>query len=90
MEMMDTPYEADSYAYDLSSVTFNSLPAYEEPGDMASTGEFANDMGYDPQRHWEARDRPADVFVLGDFESTFGMEQLSIDQISQMPGSDSN
>ncbi|MBE9062878.1 M23 family metallopeptidase [cf. Phormidesmis sp. LEGE 11477] len=45
-------------------------------------------MGYDPQRHWEAGDRPADVFVLGDFQSSLGAQSLSLDQISQMTGSD--
>ena len=45
-------------------------------------------MGYDPQRHWEAGDRPADVFVLGDFQSSLGVQTLNLDQISQMTGSD--
>ena len=69
-------------------MTFNSLPAYEEPGDIASTGDLAIDMGYDPQRHWEAGDRPADVFVLGDFQSSLGTQNLNLDQISQVTGSD--
>ena len=73
---------------DLSNVTFNSLPAYEEPGDIGSAGDLAIDMGYDPQRHWETGDRPADVFVLGDFQSSLGTQNLNLDQISQVTGSD--
>lgn len=45
-------------------------------------------MGYDPQRHWEAGDRPADVFVLGDFQSSLDTQNLNLDQISQVTGLD--
>ena len=75
---------------DFSNVTFNTLPSYEQAGDIASAGELSVEMGYDPARHWEAGDRPADVFTLGDFQSSIGIQELNLDQVSQMSGLDLN
>ena len=75
---------------DLSQVTFNSMPAYQEAGDIASVGDLAVEMGYDPGRHWEAGDYPTDVFVLGDFQSSFGAQEMNLDQVSQLSGTNLN
>ena len=69
-------------------MTFNSLPAYEEPGDIVSAGELSVELGYDPGRHWEAGDFPSEVFTLGDFQSSLNIEGLNLDQISQLSGTD--
>ena len=69
-------------------MTFNSLPAYQEAGDIASAGDLAIEMGYDPGRHWEAGDLPTDVFTLGDFQSSFGAQEMNLDQVSQLSGLD--
>ena len=66
------------------------MPAYQESGDIASVGDLAIEMGYDPGRHWEAGDYPADVFVLGDFQSSFSAQEMNLDQISQLSGIDLN
>ena len=73
---------------DLSNVTFNSLPPYQEAGDIASAGDLSVEMGYDPARHWEAGDQPADVFTLGDFQSSFRTQELNLDQVTQLSGLD--
>ena len=73
---------------DLSNVTFNSLPPYQEAGDIASAGDLSVEMGYDPARHWEAGDQPADVFTLGDFQSSFRTQELNLDQVAQLSGLD--
>lgn len=78
------PAQAQESSVDLSSMTFNSLPTYAEDGDIASVGNFAEEMGYDPQRHWKAGDHPSDVFTLGDFQSSLGVQELNLDQISQL------
>ena len=49
---------------------------------------LAVEMGYDPGRHWEAGDLPADVFTLGDFQSSFGAQEMNLDQVSQLSGLD--
>lgn len=64
------------------------MPAYQEAGDIASAGELAGEMGYDPGRHWEAGDYPSDVFTLGDFQSSFGAQEMNLDQVSQLAGTD--
>lgn len=69
-------------------MTFNSLPAYQEAGDISSAGDLAIEMGYDPGRHWEAGDFPADVFTLGDFQSSFGVQEMNLDLVSQLSGLD--
>jgi murein DD-endopeptidase MepM/ murein hydrolase activator NlpD len=82
-----TPAQAQATgSVDLSSVTFNSLPAYEKAGDIASVRDLAPDLGYDPKRHWEAGDFPSDVFTLGDFQSSLDTQSLNLDQISQLSG----
>ena len=62
------------------------MPAYQEAGDIASAGDLAVEMGYDPGRHWEAGDFPADVFTLGDFQSSFGAQEMNLDQVAQLSG----
>ena len=64
------------------------MPAYQEAGDIASAGDLAVEMGYDPGRHWEAGDYPSDVFTLGDFQSSFGAQEMNLDQVSQLSGTD--
>ncbi|MEM8808705.1 MAG: glycoside hydrolase family 19 protein [Cyanobacteria bacterium P01_G01_bin.38] len=74
---------------DFSQVTFNSLPAFEEPGSIASSRVFADpniDLGYDTAREWVAGDLPVDVFKLGDFQSSIAAQYLNLDQISQLTG----
>ena len=73
---------------DLSNVTFNSLPPYGKAGDIVSAGDLSEQMGYDPARHWEAGDLPADVFTLGDFQSSFKTQELNLDQVAQLSGLD--
>ena len=64
------------------------MPAYQEAGDIASAGDLSVEMGYDPGRHWEAGDFPSDVFTLGDFQSSFGAQEMNLDQVSQLSGTD--
>ncbi|MEM8805916.1 MAG: hypothetical protein AAGF01_07810 [Cyanobacteria bacterium P01_G01_bin.38] len=74
---------------DFSQVTFNSLPAFEEPGSIASSRIFADpaiDLGYDTAREWLAGDLPVDVLKLGDFQSSIAAQYLNLDQISQLTG----
>ena len=83
-----SPALAQTGSVDLSQVTFNSMPAYQEAGDIASAGDLAVELGYDPGRHWEAGDFPADVFTLGDFQSSFDAQEMNLDQVSQLSGMD--
>jgi murein DD-endopeptidase MepM/ murein hydrolase activator NlpD len=71
---------------DFSHLTFNSLPAYEKAGSITSAVDLAIELGYDPKRDWLPGDRPAEVFVLGDFQSSLNAERLSLDQIAQLSG----
>lgn len=64
------------------------MPAYREAGDIASAGDLAVELGYDPGRQWEAGDFPADVFTLGDFQSSFGAQEMNLAQVSQLSGMD--
>ncbi|PZO58014.1 MAG: hypothetical protein DCF15_06015 [Phormidesmis priestleyi] len=69
-------------------MTFNSLPAYEKAGSIASAGDLAVELGYDPKRDWLPGDLPAEVFTLGDFQSSLQAEKLNLNQIAQLSGLD--
>lgn len=69
-------------------MTFNSLPAYKKAGSIPSAGELAVELGYDPKRSWLPGDIPAEVFTLGDFQSSLNAERLNLNQIGQLSGLD--
>lgn len=50
----------------IDAVTFNQMPAFEEDGNWPSLGEYAQDVGFDTARSWQAGEYPADVITLGD------------------------
>lgn len=82
--------ELPTSAIDLSTVTFSSLPVFEQPGQIESItdAQLRTELGYDPGRSWESGTRPADVFTVGDFQSTLSPQSLNLDQIGQLSGVD--
>ena len=77
---------------DFSRVTFDSLPAFEQPGQIESITDeqVRSDIGYDPGRSWDSGTRPADVFKVGDFQSSLNAQSLNLDQIGELSGLNMN
>ena len=82
------PAQAQEGSVDLSNVTFNSLPAYGEDGDIASVSDFAEEMvrvqllarGIDNEEVLQAiRETPRHQFVsVGSLHERYGDFPLSI------------
>lgn len=76
-----------TFADQLSSTTFNSLPPFESGGAVGSLDEETTaTIGYEVGKVWEAGDAPADVVKVGDIEDSLGAEQMSLRDIADAAG----
>ncbi len=71
---------------DWTQISFDSLPPAIEAGSIEFPAEILSQLDYDPSRKWQAGDLPSSFIMLGDVASAFGLEQLSLDKISELTG----
>ncbi|HAG84541.1 MAG TPA: hypothetical protein DCL61_26160 [Cyanobacteria bacterium UBA12227] len=71
-----------------NNISFNSLPAIGESGSFPSTSEINQQAGYDLSRTWQAGQKPSEFLKLGDFETSFKLQNFSLDQIADLVGND--
>ncbi len=71
---------------DWAQISFDSLPPAIEAGSIDFSTEVLSQLDYDPSRQWQAGDLPSSFIMLGDVASAFGLEQLSLDKISELTG----
>lgn len=71
---------------DWTQITFDSLPPAIEAGSLEIPAEILSQLDYDPSRIWQAGDLPSSFIMLGDVARAFGLEQLSLDKISELTG----
>lgn len=71
---------------DWTQISFDSLPPAMEAGSLEFPTEILSQLDYDPSRIWQAGDLPSSFIMLGDVASAFGLEQLSLDKISELTG----
>ncbi|HBL12330.1 MAG TPA: hypothetical protein DD379_13160 [Cyanobacteria bacterium UBA11162] len=75
---------------DWNNISFNSLPAIGESGSFPSTSEINQQAGYDLSRTWQAGQKPSEFLKLGDFETSFKLQNFSLEQIADLVGNDLN
>ncbi len=71
---------------DWAQISFDSLPPAIEDGFLEVSAEILSLLDYDPSRIWKAGDLPSSFMMLGDVAGAFGLEQLSLDKISELTG----
>ena len=67
-------------------ISFAALPAINEGGQIQVPQAVANQLGYNPPRHWPPGAALGNVLQLGDVQAAFGLEQLSLGAIAQRSG----
>ena len=69
---------------DLENLSWSRMPNLDSSGSVIFPPEVIDSLGFDPSRSWQAGDRPENIIKLGDLESLFGLEQLSLDRILEI------
>ena len=82
------PVTAPSSTPDWSQITLDSLPGFPGPGGFTAPPEVTALLGFDPARQWTGAEPLADVLQLGDFQGSFELEQLTLDEIIAAAGLD--
>ncbi|MBW4475060.1 MAG: hypothetical protein KME45_32470 [Stenomitos rutilans HA7619-LM2] len=67
-------------------ISFASLPAINEGGQLQVPQAVANQLGYNSSRSWQPGSALGDVLKLGDVQDAFGLEQFSLSAIAQTVG----
>lgn len=75
-------------APDWNQITFSNLPGFGQPGGFTVPPEVTALLGFDPSRQWSGAEPLADVLQLGDFQGSFELQQLTLDDISAIIGLD--
>ncbi len=73
---------------DWDLITFDDFPPVNRGGSIGS--EFNSYVDYDLSRQWLAGDSLVDILKLGDLEEAFGIQELSIGEITAITGIDTN
>ena len=67
-------------------ITFEQLPSFTQPGGFTAPSEVIPLVGYDPSRQWTGQEALAEVLWLGDFQSSFALQRLTLDRIARLTG----
>jgi hypothetical protein len=68
-------------APDWSKITWDTLPAIQQPGFLKIPKNLISTFGYDPSRSWTAGQKVDSVVMLGDADDAFKMSALSLKAI---------
>jgi hypothetical protein len=71
---------------DWNKITFGSMPALKEAGSLSVDRGSVQSLGFDPSRSWTAGTSLDKVFNLGDFQDSFKIQTLNLENISQIAG----
>lgn len=75
---------------DWSQITFGSLPPISSSGSFFAPEEVISQLDYDPSRQWIAGQTPEQFLKLGDFQSSFKLQNFDLNKIAQVVGLDLN
>ncbi|MBC1237337.1 MULTISPECIES: hypothetical protein [Nostoc] len=69
---------------DWSKITWEMLPALEQPGFLKVPKELVLKLGYDPSREWNAGQKSDSVVMLGDADDAFRFGDLTLEEIAKI------
>ncbi|MEM8780744.1 MAG: hypothetical protein AAGF26_18135 [Cyanobacteria bacterium P01_G01_bin.49] len=67
-------------------LTFESLPAAPQSGSVTVPAHLQPELDYDPSRSWQPGQPVATFLKLGDFQDSFQLQQLTLNNIQQSSG----
>ena len=73
---------------DWNQITFSQMPAIAESGSFQAPDVVTSKLGYDPNRSWDAGQKPSAFTMVGDFQDSFKLQEFSLLDISQITDSD--
>jgi hypothetical protein len=73
---------------DFSQITFESLPSFTTDGSLSFPSELLPELGYNPERSWSANQPVDQVMMLGDFQDSFALQNLTLQEIDLITGLD--
>ncbi|MBV6625119.1 MAG: hypothetical protein KI793_19700 [Rivularia sp. (in: Bacteria)] len=73
---------------DWNQITFSQMPAIAESGSFQAPDVITSKLGYDPNRSWDAGQKPSAFTMVGDFQDSFKLQEFSLLDISQITDSD--
>ena len=73
---------------DWMRITFNNLPPISQSGAISVPLSVVRELGYDPSRTWSAGQTADSYMMLGDFASSFQLQEFAIKNIAGIVGLD--
>jgi len=73
---------------DWTQISFGEMPPIQQNGAFQSTAEIDNMAGYEMGRTWSKGDTPNEFLKLGDFATSFKLQNFSIDALASLTGID--
>ncbi len=73
---------------DWTQLSFSELSPINQDGSFQSTAEIDNLAGYQMGRIWREGDTPDEFLKLGDFSTSFQLQNFSLDAIASLTGED--
>lgn len=73
---------------DWTQVSFSELPPIHKDGVFQSTAEIDSMAGYEMGRTWNQGDTPDEFLKLGDFSTSFKLQDFSLEAIASLTGVD--
>lgn len=73
---------------DWGRISFGNLPPISSSGQIVVPGSVVRQLGYNPSRSWQAGQTADSYMMLGDFGSSFRLQEFSIGNIGDIVGLD--
>jgi len=74
----------DTQLPDWNQISFGSLPGISQSGSFQATADVIQQIGYDPSRDWGAGQTPDQYMKLGDFQTSFELQNFTLDEIASL------
>ncbi|MGB7439834.1 MAG: hypothetical protein WA919_02105 [Coleofasciculaceae cyanobacterium] len=82
-----TPWQ-DTQLPDWNQITFTTMPGIGSDGSFQAPADITQQLGYDPSRTWFAGQTPDQYLKLGDFQTSFRLQDFSLLEIAAVTGLD--
>jgi hypothetical protein len=71
-----------------ANITFSDMPGISESGSFIAPEGVQDQLGYNPSRSWKAGQTPDQYMMLGDFQDSFKLQNLTLSEISSVTALD--
>ena len=71
-----------------NQISFSSLPAIMSSGSFQAPTEITSQLNYDPSQSWNAGQTPDQFLKLGNFQTSFQLQNFDLRTIAQIVGFD--